>query len=69
MLAAVSSAMHLVDAGLFPIGALTAGVLAETIGVRETLGIAAIGITTAALWIGFSPIPKLRAVPPSASGE
>jgi predicted MFS family arabinose efflux permease len=62
MLGRVNSAMHLVDAGLMPIGAITAGLLAETIGVRETLAIAAAGISTAALWIALSPIPKLRNV-------
>jgi predicted MFS family arabinose efflux permease len=64
MLGRVSSAMHLVEAGLLPIGAITAGLLAEAIGVRETLGLAAIGISSAALWIALSPIPKLRTVPP-----
>jgi hypothetical protein len=31
--------------------------------VRETLAIAAAGVSTAALWILFSPIPKLREAP------
>jgi predicted MFS family arabinose efflux permease len=68
MLGRVSSTMHLVEAGLIPIGALTAGILAEAIGVRETLGIAAIGVTSAALWIVLSPIPRLRDVPVLANG-
>ena len=67
MLGRVSSTMHLVEDGLIPIGALTAGVLAEVIGVRETLGIAAIGVTSAALWVLLSPIPRLRDVPVLAS--
>jgi len=66
MLGRVSSVMHLVDAGLVPIGAITAGVLAEAIGVREALAIAAAGITTASLWILFSPISRLREVPEEA---
>jgi hypothetical protein len=67
MLGRVSSTMHLVEAGLIPVGALTAGILAEVIGVRETLGIAAIGVTSAALWILLSPISRLRDVPVLAS--
>ena len=67
MLGRVSSTMHLVEAGLIPIGALTAGVLAEAIGVRETLAIAAIGVSSAALWILLSPIPGLRDVPALAT--
>ena len=63
MLGRVSSTMHLVEAGLAPIGALTAGLLAEAIGVRETLAIAAAGVSSASLWLLFSPIPKLRDPP------
>jgi predicted MFS family arabinose efflux permease len=63
MLGRVSSTMHLVEAGLAPIGALTAGLLAEAIGVRETLAIAAAGVSSAALWVLFSPIPRLREPP------
>ena len=63
MLGRVSSTMHLVEAGLAPIGALTAGMLAEAIGVRETLAIAAAGVSSAALWILFSPIPRLKEPP------
>jgi predicted MFS family arabinose efflux permease len=66
MLGRVGSTMHLVEAGLAPIGALTAGLLAEVIGVRETLAIAAAGVSSAALWILFSPIPKLREPPVDA---
>src|SRR5690606_27499703 len=63
MLGRVSSTMHLVEAGLAPVGALTAGLLAEVIGVRETLAIAAAGVSSAALWVLFSPIPKLQGPP------
>jgi MFS family permease len=63
MLGRVSSTMHLVEAGLGPVGALTAGLLAEAIGVRETLAIAAAGFSSAALWILFSPIPRLKEPP------
>jgi MFS family permease len=63
LLGRVSSAMHLVDAGLMPVGAITAGLLAEAIGTRETLAIAAAGLSTASLWVWLSPIPRLQANP------
>jgi predicted MFS family arabinose efflux permease len=63
MLGRVSSTMHLVEAGLAPVGALTAGLLAEAIGVRETLAIAAAGVSAATIWVLLSPIPKLREPP------
>ncbi len=69
MLGRVGSTMHLVEAGLAPIGALTAGVLAEAIGVRETLAIAAAGVSSAALWILFSPIPHLKEPPTLATSQ
>ena len=67
MLGRVGSTMHLVEAGLAPIGALTAGLLAEAIGVRETLAIAAAGVSSAALWILLSPIPRLKETPTLAT--
>jgi predicted MFS family arabinose efflux permease len=67
MLGRVGSTMHLVEAGLAPVGALTAGLLAEAIGVRETLAIAAAGVSSAALWILFSPIPRLKETPTLAT--
>ena len=42
------------------VGALTGGALGAAIGPRETLLIAAAGITAASLFIAFSPLRRLR---------
>lgn len=46
--------------GVVPIGALLGGVMGETIGLRQTLVLAAIGEITAALWLWFSPVRAIR---------
>ncbi len=54
---------HLVQAGLQPVGALVAGLLAEAIGVRHTLFVAyGVGIV-GTVWLLLSPIPRLRQPP------
>ena len=60
LLGRVTSTMYLVQSSLLPIGALVAGVLAQSIGVRETLWLAEIGGMLAAAWLLFSPIPRVR---------
>ncbi len=62
LLGRVTSSMVLVQAGLLPVGALVAGVLAEAIGVRETLWLAEIGGMLAAAWLFFSPVPRIHAL-------
>jgi predicted MFS family arabinose efflux permease len=62
LLGRVTSSMVLVQAGLLPVGALVAGVLAEAIGVRETLWLAEIGGMLAAAWLFFSPVPHIHAL-------
>jgi predicted MFS family arabinose efflux permease len=63
MLGRVNSTMHLVEAGLQPVGALVAGLLAEAIGVREalfvSLGLSAIGVA----YLAFSPVARLGELP------
>ncbi len=56
LLGRVTSSMVLVQTGLLPAGALVAGVLAQSIGVRETLWLAGAGGILAAAWLFFSPI-------------
>jgi predicted MFS family arabinose efflux permease len=67
LLGRVSSGMHVLQAGMLPLGALVAGVMAETLGVRETLFVAAGGMTLGIAWLLFSPVPSLRALP--AAGD
>jgi predicted MFS family arabinose efflux permease len=50
-------------AGVGPLGAIVGGVLAESIGVRETLFVAALGPFIACLWILYSPLRGLRSQP------
>ncbi len=63
LLGRVSSSMHIVQAGLLPVGALVGGMLAEAIGVRETLWVAVAGGTLAGGWLLDSPIPALKDLP------
>jgi len=46
--------------GAIPIGALLGGVLGETIGLRQTLVLAAIGEVAAAAWLWCSPLRAVR---------
>ena len=59
----VNSTMHVVQAGLQPVGALVAGILAEVIGVRETLWVAVGGGFLGIGWLLASPVPRLRGAP------
>jgi hypothetical protein len=68
LLARVSSTMHIADGGLNPIGALVAGILAEAIGVRDTIWLAVLGTTLGTGWLLFSPIPRLREAPVAMEG-
>jgi predicted MFS family arabinose efflux permease len=63
LLGRVTSSMHIVQAGLLPVGALTAGILAESIGVRETLWMAVLCGGLSVVWLILSPIPRLRDFP------
>ncbi len=69
LLGRVSSAMHLLQAGALPIGAVVAGVLAEVLGVRATLFIAAAGMTLGIVFLVASPIPGMRDLQAVSSSE
>jgi hypothetical protein len=56
----VNSITQIVEAGLQPAGALLAGVLAEAIGVRETLLLAVAGGLLGTGFLLASPVPRLR---------
>jgi MFS family permease len=64
--ARVAGAYMLVNNGVRPIGALTAGALGAWIGLRPTLWIAAVGGVLGVLWLIRSPIPRLRELPATA---
>ena len=59
----MNATMRFLVWGTIPIGSLLAGVLATTIGLRETIVIGAIGGFVPALFVLFSPVRSLREMP------
>ena len=68
LLGRANASLHVTAAGLAPIGALVAGVLATAIGVQGTLWIAVAGLLVAPLWLIASPLRGLREAPPPPQG-
>ena len=64
----VTGAFQAVNYGTRPVGALLAGALGTAIGVHLTLWIAALGGTTAFLWLLPSPVPGFR-LPDAATSD
>lgn len=60
----VAATHRAVGLGLAPVGALAGGLLAEAVGLRPTLLVAAIGVLIPVLLLVFSPVPSLREIPP-----
>jgi MFS family permease len=56
----VNATMRFIAWGVTPVGALLGGMLGESIGLRPTLFVGAIGVLLALPWILFSPIPHTR---------
>jgi predicted MFS family arabinose efflux permease len=56
-------AQRTINYGIRPIGALIGGLLGSTIGVHDTLWVGAIGGMAGALWLIWSPIPRMRELP------
>ena len=56
----VTGAFQAVNYGTRPLGSLAGGALGTAIGVRPTLWIAALGGTTAFIWLLPSPVPHFR---------
>jgi MFS family permease len=59
----VNAAYRLISWGVLPLGAALGGQLAGALGSRAGMGIGALGIAAATLWVAFSPIPAMRAAP------
>jgi Na+/melibiose symporter-like transporter len=66
LLGRVNSAMLLLFWGVLPVGALAGGALAQAIGMRGALFIGALGVLLSSLWLAFSPVRRLRALPGAA---
>jgi MFS family permease len=62
LLGRVGGTLHALAAGTVPLGALLGGVLGQTIGLRETLVVAAVLEAGTALWILWSPIWSIREI-------
>jgi predicted MFS family arabinose efflux permease len=63
LLGRVNSVMNLLFRGIYPLGALIGGVLADAIGVRATLAIGAAGVLLSTACLVLSPVRRLRCLP------
>jgi predicted MFS family arabinose efflux permease len=59
----VNATNRFVTWATLPLGSLLGGLLADAIGLRPTLLVAAVGMTIAVLWLFFSPLPSVREAP------
>jgi MFS family permease len=59
----MNGTMQVIALGIVPLGGLLGGALGETIGLRTTLVVTALGEMTAAAWLLFSPLRSLRERP------
>jgi MFS family permease len=62
LLGRVNAGMQMIRWGAMLGGSLVGGVLGQTIGVRETMFVGAIGALPSVLWLLSSPIPRVRTV-------
>jgi len=75
LLGRMNAAMRWIVWGTLPLGGLLGGAIGGALGVRATLWISVVGAWTAALWVFFSPLRKMRDIPrqqveePAASGD
>jgi MFS family permease len=58
----VSATMRFLTVGVVPVGSIVGGVLGEIVGLHAAIGVAAIGLVLAPLWILLSPIWKVKNV-------
>jgi predicted MFS family arabinose efflux permease len=63
LLGRVNAAMHLMFHGIWPLGALAGGILAGACGIRCAMLVGALGFLLSNVWLVFSPIRRLRALP------
>ena len=52
--------------GTLPLGGLLGGVLGSLLGIRATIWVGVIGSWSAAFWVYFSPLRKMRDIPSEA---
>ena len=63
VLGRVNGAMQLLTRGIYPLGAVLGGVLAQNIGIRATLALGIAGVALSILWLIVSPLRTLREIP------
>lgn len=63
LLGRMNASMEFLVTGIGPVGLLVGGFLGESIGVRPTLAVAALGLLSGSLWLFLSPVAKLEAHP------
>ena len=63
LLGRTNACMYLLRVGVAPFGAVVGGLLAEVIGVRPTVTIAVVGGLLDLVWLGFSPLARMRVLP------
>ncbi len=67
LLGRINSCMQMVSRGIWPLGALVSGVLADRIGLRPAMLIGAVGVLVSSLWFLAPAIRNLKEYPPSIS--
>jgi len=69
LLGRVNATMRFLARGVFPIGSLIGGGLGAILGVPLTLVVATCGLLLAVVWLLWSPVRSLRAMPTSGRTE
>jgi len=64
--ARATGAFRTINYGIRPVGAFLGGVLGSVIGVRETLVLVTVAPLLGVLWLVWSPVLRLRELPPPA---
>jgi MFS family permease len=59
----MNATMRFIVTGTIPIGALAGGILGQSFGYRDAIGICVAGLSVAFLWVLFSPIRHVRVMP------
>jgi MFS family permease len=63
MLGRVNASMNVLGEGIGTLGMLVGGVLAEIIGLRPTVAVAALGSLLGCVWLLWSPLRRVRELP------
>lgn len=63
VLGRMNATMRFIVTGSVPIGSFMGGVIAESLGYREAIGLMVLGLSFSFLWVLLSPIRKVRTMP------